>query len=83
MDKINRYRSLLKDLLTQYATPNLKKGEEFEDQLIFDEVHDHFQAVSVGWQGKNRIYFTLLHLDIKNEKSGFKKMPQTIIYSMI
>ena len=68
MDKLNHYRSLLKDLFTQYAAPTINKDDETEEQLIFDEVHDHYQVVALGWQGKSRIYFTLLHLDIKKGK---------------
>lgn len=68
MDKVVKYRQLIKDLLTNYASPNTDSNKELEEQLVFDAERDHYQLLSVGWQNKKRIYFCLLHLDIKNNK---------------
>ena len=68
MDKMVKYRQLIKDLLINYASPNTDNNKDLEEQLIFDAERDHYQLLSVGWQNQKRIYFILLHLDIKNNK---------------
>jgi XisI protein len=68
MDKLAKYRNLIKELLINYATPVSENPKELEDQLIFDTEHDHYQLLSVGWHNKKRVYFCLLHLDLKNNK---------------
>jgi XisI protein len=68
MDKVVKYRQLIKDLLKNYASPNVSDNKDLEEQLIFDVERDHYQVMSVGWQNNKRIYFCLLHLDIKNNK---------------
>jgi hypothetical protein len=68
MDKLGKYRNLIKDLLINYAAPANDNAKELEDQLIFDNERDHYQIMSVGWNNKKRVYFCLLHLDIKNNK---------------
>ncbi len=68
MDKLEKYRKLIKDLLTHYATPTSESPKDLEDQLIFDTERDHYQIMSVGWNNNKRVYFCLLHLDIKNNK---------------
>jgi XisI protein len=68
MDKVVKYRHLIKDLLINYASPSTDNNKELEDQLIFDAERDHYQLLSVGWSNNKRVYFCLLHLDIKNNK---------------
>ncbi len=68
MDKVVKYRHLIKDLLINYASPITDNNKELEEQLIFDTERDHYQLMSVGWQNNKRVYFCLLHLDIKNNK---------------
>ncbi len=68
MDKLVTYRNLIKELLSIYATPQNESKKDLEDQLIFDTEHDHYQLMSIGWQNNKRIYFCLLHLDIKAGK---------------
>ena len=68
MDKLAKYRNLIKELLTNYATPANDNPKDLEDQLIFDTERDHYQIMSVGWNNNKRVYFCLLHLDIKNDK---------------
>ncbi len=68
MDKVVKYRQLIKGLLTNYASPDTDSNKDIEEQLVFDAERDHYQLLSVGWQNKKRVYFCLLHLDIKNNK---------------
>jgi len=65
--KTEYYRSHIKQLLTGYAAYKPSYGD-VEIQTIFDTEHDHYQIVSVGWDGKHRIYGCSIHLDLKDEK---------------
>ena len=41
---------------------------ESEIQLVIDEAQDHYLLVETGWYQNRRIYGTLIHIDIINEK---------------
>ncbi|WP_013325036.1 XisI protein [Gloeothece verrucosa] len=67
MEKLERYRAYIQQLLIDYANLGSSKPE-IERQLIFDPIRDHYQLVYVGWKNQRRHYGCVLHLDIKNEK---------------
>ncbi|NMG09225.1 XisI protein [Brasilonema sp. UFV-L1] len=69
MDRLERYRQIIRQLLTSHA--NLESGNSDSDvecQLVFDTEHDHYQVLDVGWSGLKRIYNCFIHLDIKDSK---------------
>ena len=68
MDKLNHYRELVKKVLIDYNTPRIAPPNYIPDQLIFDEVRNHYQILANSWRGRQRIYFIIFHLDIINEK---------------
>jgi hypothetical protein len=68
MEKLVKYRNWIQELLTNYATEPFEKLEEMDEQLIFDPIHDHYQIMSVGWKKNKRVFFCILHLDLKNGK---------------
>lgn len=39
-----------------------------QTHLVIDEHHHHYLLVEMGWQGQRRIYGTLIHLHIANDK---------------
>ncbi|WP_267872048.1 MULTISPECIES: element excision factor XisI family protein [Moorena] len=53
--------------MNQYAQDDVS-NDEVEVQLIFDTVRDHYQWMNVGWEDLNRIYRSIVHLDIKDGK---------------
>lgn len=65
MEKLTKYRQIVRELLTAHATTN---DPNIECQLIFDTEHDHYQILDLGWQELNRIYACYIHLDIKDGK---------------
>jgi hypothetical protein len=65
MEKLERYRQIVRDLLLAHATTN---DSEIESQIICDPEHDHYQLLDLGWQGFQRIYACYIHIDIKNNK---------------
>jgi hypothetical protein len=42
--------------------------EEIDQDVIFDTERDHYQVMSIGWQGKRRIHHAVIHIDIKGDK---------------
>ncbi|MHC5746962.1 MAG: element excision factor XisI family protein [Nostoc sp.] len=67
MDKLNQYRKKVRQLLTKHLQYKPSYGD-VEVEQIFDEEHDHYQIISVGWNNQHRIYGPIMHLDIKNNK---------------
>ncbi|MEJ6483618.1 XisI protein [Nostoc punctiforme UO1] len=67
MDKIERYRQLIKQLLSEHQqiASNTDTGNS---QLILDNENDHYQLAYVGWQGDKRVFGPVMHFDIQNEK---------------
>ena len=45
-----------------------REEADSEVQMICDRDRDQYQLVSLGWQGHQRFYSVLIHLDIKNGK---------------
>ena len=67
MDKLERYRQCLQNLLSNYVATPISNGE-IESQTVFDLQHDHYQVMNVGWDGDRRVHGCVLHLDIKDGK---------------
>ncbi len=67
MDRLEHYRKAIQTLLEQYSQFKTQ-DEEVENELFFDTTRDHYQLMSVGWDGLERIYYTVLHFDIKGGK---------------
>jgi XisI protein len=68
MEKLVKYRSLIKQLLSKYAGIDGSETSSVEEQRIFDTERDHYQLLAVGWEKNRRVFFCILHLDIKNSK---------------
>lgn len=71
MDKIEKYRSIIQEVLTEFARPRLlgeDNADEFDKHLIFDTVRDHYQVLYIGWESFNRTFGCPIHIDIKNGK---------------
>lgn len=68
MEKLVKYRTWIKELLTSYATPEAHSQSDVAEELIFDTERDHYQLLALGWENGRRVFFCILHLDIKNGK---------------
>ena len=67
MDRVEQYRSYIKQLLTEYASYK-SLNPTIERQFVCDTENDHYQIVNMGWDGHRRIYGCTIHIDIKNDK---------------
>lgn len=63
MDKIERYRQFIKQILNEHAqlSSNL---DTVKPQLILDSENDHYQLAYIGWQGDKRVFGPIMHFDI-------------------
>ncbi len=66
MDTLATYRQLVQRLLTEHAS--LVWDSRIKAETIFDLEHDRYQLVYVGWRGSERVYGTVLHVDIVDGK---------------
>jgi hypothetical protein len=67
MDKIERYRAYVQQVLDEYASLS-PSDDEVDTERIFDTERDHYQIVYAGWKDRRRMYGCVLHLDIKDGK---------------
>jgi hypothetical protein len=67
MDYLKRYRTIIRELIREYAQHQPARGE-IQVEVIFDEDQDHYELIYAGWNGPYRIHGSVLHLDIRNGK---------------
>ena len=68
MDKLERYRNLIEQILANHYRPE-PANAEVEMQILLDRQHDHYQLLRVGWRDEEYpVYGCVVHIDIKNEK---------------
>ena len=68
MDSLNTsYRDVVEKILKDYAD-FLGNDEQVQIELVFDRDRDRYLLVESGWQNGYRIYGTLLHIDIIDNK---------------
>ena len=70
MEKVNHYRQILQEVLTEYSTDRsgYPQPVDVETQLLFDSQNDHYQVLRVGWRNRKQVFLVIFHFDIKNEK---------------
>ena len=69
MDRLDKYRDVIKKILTEYHSwANNSNIRERESCLVFDEVHDQYFWFLMGWQGKKKYRNIQVHIRIKNQK---------------
>lgn len=67
MDKVTQYRRYIQEILNEYGQYKPSYGK-VEVEQVSDTVHDHYQLVTVGWNGNERIHGCLFHIDIRDGK---------------
>ena len=64
---IHEYRQVIEKTLQEYAD-FLDNDRQVQVELILDEKRDRYVLVETGWQNGYRIYGTLLHIDLIDNK---------------
>jgi len=69
MDKVNRYRETIRQVLELYANWSKRKpGIDVVTELVVDAQQNHFELLDIGWERECRVHHVILHLDIINGK---------------
>ena len=69
MDKLTNYRQIIQNALINLdKIANSLSKKKLETCSIFDQNHDHYLWMSIGWINKKKINNTQIHIRIKNEK---------------
>ena len=66
MAAVEEYRQHIQRLLSEHA--QLVWDSRIQAETIFDQEHDRYQLVYVGWRDSHRVYGVVLHLDIIDGK---------------
>lgn len=67
MDKLTRYREIVRRIVEEYASEPASLGE-VDTYPMIDPVGDHYLAMQMGWVNRHRVRGPFVHLDIINGK---------------
>ncbi len=67
MDKRTRYSTIIKTILQDEAQYKPAHGE-IEPMVVFDETHDHYQLMFLGWDRPRRVHAVIIHMRLVNDK---------------
>lgn len=67
MDKLTRYREIIRELIFKYAGHKPANGQ-IETEAVIDSERDHYEVLHVGWDGVRRVHGSVLHIDVINNK---------------
>jgi XisI protein len=67
MEKVGAYREVIQGVLENRSKIKPSYGD-IERFTAFVTQNEHYQVLSVGWEGHRRIYGCLIHIDIKDGK---------------
>ena len=67
MDSIARYRSIVKRILSAHAEQTPSHGK-VETLPLFDDSHDNYAVLDLGWDRMGRVYAVVLHIRLLNGK---------------
>ncbi|MEM1326985.1 MAG: XisI protein [Bacteroidota bacterium] len=71
MDKLLRYQTVLKEVLLEYVQQGAtdeEATEHLETQLLFDDIHNRYQVLRVGWKEEKSSFLVIFHFSILNNK---------------
>lgn len=63
MDRVDRYRQIVRRVIEQYAGWTPSHGEIVSEAIV-DPEKDHYEVVHAGWDGERRVHGSVIHLDI-------------------
>lgn len=67
MDKLQRYREIVRRVIEEYAKDKPSLGQ-VKTESVIDPAHDHYEVMHVGWHGHRRIHGAVVHIDIHDGK---------------
>jgi len=67
MDKLEKYRILIKDIVCESAKFPPSHGQ-IEVLTIFDDERQSYQLMFVGWDGPRRVHSSVIHIRLHHNK---------------
>ncbi len=67
MDKIEKYRKIVKKIIYEYARYKPSHGQ-IDTEAVIDVENDHYELMHVGWDGARRVHGSVIHIDIIGDK---------------
>ncbi len=67
MDRVDRYRQIVRRVIEQYAGWVPSHGEIVSEAIV-DAEKDHYEVIHSGWDGDRRVHGSVIHLDIIDGK---------------
>jgi hypothetical protein len=67
MDKLDRYRQIVRGVIEEYARHKPSHGQ-IESEAVVDPEKDHYEVMHVGWDGVRRVHGCVIHIDIIGDK---------------
>jgi XisI protein len=67
MDKLDRYRDIVRRLIEEYARYKPSHGQ-IDTEAVMDRERDHYEVVHVGWDGVRRVHGVVVHIDLSGGK---------------
>jgi hypothetical protein len=67
MDKLDRYRGIVRRLVEEYARYKPAHGQ-IDTEAIIDREKDHYEVMHVGWDGVRRVHGSVVHIGIADGK---------------
>ena len=67
MDKLNRYREIVKHIVQEYGSW-FPQNSDIQTEVVINPDIDHYEVLRVGWEGERRVHHSSIHLDIINGK---------------
>lgn len=67
MDRVERYRGIVRRVIDEYAQGKPSHGQ-IETEAIVDREKDHYEVMHVGWDDQRRIHGSVVHVDIIDGK---------------
>jgi len=67
MDRLEQYRTIIEQVLTQRVN-DLKDFPDLRDKTVFDRRTDSYLLLRQGWDKSRRVHAIVVHLEILNGK---------------
>ncbi len=65
MDRIQKYKEIVRQVVTEIAAMSPEEEDGVENQLITDDDHGHYLYFGVGWEQSSWFYASFVHIDVK------------------
>jgi len=67
MASLDSYRQIIETVLTEYTDIPYAYAD-IRTEAVFDHIHDRYLLVNVGWDNRQRVHGSLVHIDIIDGK---------------